>query len=175
MLDRLVHGRGGGRTSVLAALLIVQSIAAVFFVGDVVADLSFDGFDAHIVFEAIVAAALVIGVLLGGLEMRRTLDRARRSEAAVAAASGALGELIDAYFKRWNLTPAETDVAMLALKGFDVAEIASLRQAASGTVRAQLTRIYAKAGVSNRAQLVSIFIEDLLGGPVQASGDRRAG
>jgi hypothetical protein len=44
-----------------------------------------------------------------------------------------------------------------------VAEIAELRGAAQGTVRAQLTRIYAKAGVSGRAQFAAFFVEDLLG------------
>ena len=37
-----------------------------------------------------------------------------------------------------------------------------LRGAAQGTVRAQLTRIYAKAGVSGRAQFGAWFVEDLL-------------
>ena len=70
--------------------------------------------------------------------------------------------MIETQFDDWRLTPAERDVGMLALKGLDVAEIASLRSAAQGTVRAQLTRIYAKAGVSGRAQFASWFVEDLL-------------
>ena len=109
---------------------------------------------------------LVLGILFAALEMRRTLERARRAEIAVSAASGAFAELIAANFERWALTPAESEVALLALKGFDVAEIADLRAAASGTVRAQLAHVYAKANVSNRSQLVSLFIEDLLDGPV---------
>jgi len=59
----------------------------------------------------------------------------------------------------------------LTLKGFDVAEIAKIRGAAAGTVRAQLTRVYAKASVSSRPQFISLFIEDLLDGPVVVSGD----
>lgn len=175
MLKRLVDDAlRGGRTRILAVLLVVQSGAAVFFVADVLADLSTRGWDLHHAFEATVALALVAGVVFGGLEMRRAVDRALRSEAALAAASGALAELIEDHFRQWRLSPAETEVAMLALKGFDVAEIAALRQAAAGTVRAQLTRVYAKAGVSSRAQLISIFIEDLLGGPVGADAHRRA-
>jgi hypothetical protein len=38
-----------------------------------------------------------------------------------------------------------------------------MRGAAQGTVRAQLTKIYAKAGVSGRAQFAAYFVEDLLG------------
>ena len=37
--------------------------------------------------------------------------------ATVAAASGALGELIEMQFEQWRLTPAEAEVALLALKG----------------------------------------------------------
>jgi DNA-binding CsgD family transcriptional regulator len=58
----------------------------------------------------------------------------------------------------------------LALKGLDVAEIAEMRGAAAGTVRAQLTRIYAKAGVSGRAQFAAWFVEDLLGEGLDLDG-----
>jgi DNA-binding CsgD family transcriptional regulator len=57
---------------------------------------------------------------------------------------------------------------MLALKGFDVAEMSSIRGTAEGTVRAQLTRIYAKAGATSRPQFVSLFIDDLLAAPIIA-------
>ena len=157
----------GGRTTVLAALLVAQSLAAVFFVGDVIADIGLVGFDAHTVVEAMVLLALVLGVGFGALEMRRTLERVRRSEEALSAASGAFAEVIDGYFQRWDLTPAERDVALLALKGFDVNEIAGMRNVAGGTVRAQLAKVYGKAGVSNRTQLLSIFLDELLGGSVR--------
>lgn len=155
----------GGQT-LRAILLVVQAMAAVFFIVDVVADFAIDGADFHNAFEALIAVALTIGVVLGAIEMRRALDRASRAETALKAASGALAELIDARFEEWALTPAEREVAMLALKGFDIAEIAGLRGAATGTVRAQLARVYAKSGASGRAQFVALFVEDLLAGPV---------
>jgi DNA-binding CsgD family transcriptional regulator len=151
------------RTTLLALLLVIQSLAAVFFLGDVVADIALNGRDAHLLFEAAVSLALVLGVVYGGLEMRRTIEAMRRKDDAVAAASGDLARVIAEHFARWGLTPAEAEVAMLALKGFDIADIARLRNAAAGTVRAQLANVYAKAGVSGRPQLVSVFIEELLG------------
>lgn len=177
-------GRAKGRATGLAVVLVVQALCAVFFVADVVVDFHWVGLDLHHAFEAVVALALVIGVIFGGLEMRRTLERTRRAEAALSLASGAFGQMIDAYFERWGLTPAEGEVALLALKGFEVSEIAGLRGAAGGTVRAQLARVYAKAGVSNRTQLVCLFIEDLLDSPltdgeaaqkVDLSAERRSG
>lgn len=164
---RVVHGRSGGRVLVLAVLLVLQVLCAVFFAADVFADWRSGGFSEHTAFEAFVAVALVLGVVFGGLEMRRIIERTRRAENAATAASGAFAELIDAYFERWELTSAESNVALLALKGFDVAEISELRKTASGTVRAQLAGIYAKAGVTNRTQLVALFIEDLLDGPIE--------
>ena len=154
----------GRRALVLAALLVLQTLCTVFFIADVVGDLLMDGPDLHSIFEAAVSGALGLGVVFTGLEMRRTLERSHRAEAAVSVASGAFAELIAGYFERWKLTPAESDVALFALKGFDVAEIAELRGSAAGTVRAQLTRVYAKAGVSNRTQLLAVFTDDLLAG-----------
>ena len=80
----------------------------------------------------------------------------------MAIASGALADLIEDRFDRWMLTAAEADVALFTLKGFGVAEIAELRNSAAGTVRAQLTRVYAKAGVDSRGALVSLFFDELL-------------
>jgi len=160
----------GRRTVVLAVILGVQSLATVFFIGDVIEDISEEEFGAYLFVEALTSFALAVGVVFGALEMRRTLERSRRAEAALSVASGAFAELIAAYFEQWKLTPAEADVALFALKGFDVAEIAELRGAAAGTVRAQLTRVYAKAGVSNRTQLLSLFTDDLLAGALPGVG-----
>ena len=174
-----VRQSGRRRTSALAVVIVVQALCAVFFVADVLADFHWVGLDMHTGFEAAVALALVLGVVFGALEMRRTLERTRRAEAALSLASGAFAELVEAYFERWGLTPSEAEVALLALKGFEVAEIAKLRGAAAGTVRAQLTRVYAKSGLSNRTQLVCLFIEDLLDRPVaqneQGEGIQAAG
>lgn len=154
------------RTLILGLLLVVQVLCAVFFVADVVQETRHDGWDGHTAFEAAVAFALFAGVLLGGVEMRRTIERNRRAENAAAAASGAFAVLIDTRFEEWGLTAAEAEVALLALKGFDVAEMSSIRGTAEGTIRAQLARVYAKAGVTSRPQFVCLFIDDLLAAPI---------
>jgi DNA-binding CsgD family transcriptional regulator len=156
--------RARGRAGALAALLAVQALCAVFFVADVFADFRLAGWIPHTVFEAVVAVALFVGVALCALELRRVVEEMRRADAAVSAASGALAEVIAKRFAGWGLTAAESDVALFALKGFNVAEIAGLRGAAAGTVRAQLARVYAKAGVTDRAGLIALFLEDLLTG-----------
>jgi len=150
---------------ILAAVLATQALAAVFFMADVSRDLQWGGLTAHSGLEALVAVALVVGTMFGAVQMRRMLQQLRYAETGILAASGAFFEFIEAQFRDWRLTPAETDVALLTLKGLDISEIAAVRGAAEGTVRAQLASVYGKARVSNRGQFVSLFIEDLLQRP----------
>jgi DNA-binding CsgD family transcriptional regulator len=153
-----------------AIFLIVQTLATVFFVGDALADYLAGQLSPHLMFEMLVALALALGMAFGVMVLRQTLEEMRAQDVALASARGALGDVIAAQFTAWGLTPAERDVGFLALKGLDVAEIAEMRGAAAGTVRAQLTRIYAKAGVSGRAQFAAWFVEDLLGEGLDLDG-----
>jgi DNA-binding CsgD family transcriptional regulator len=150
------------QTLLVAAVVAVQAVAAVFFVADALGDFAADGMTAHIAIEAVIAFALLAGVFIGAAHVRRLLAEARRREEALAVAKGALADHIAARFADWGLTAAESDVALFALKGCDAAEIAALRGAAQGTVRAQLSQVYAKAGVTSQAGLVSLFLDDLL-------------
>jgi len=154
--------RRNRETLLVAATVMLQALAVVFFVSDALGDAAEDGITQHIAVEALIAFALLAGVVLGAWHMRELVARARRQDAALAVASGALADHIAERFRDWGLTGAEADVALFALKGCDAAEIARLRGAASGTVRAQLSQVYAKAGVSSQAGLVSLFFEDLL-------------
>lgn len=154
---------GWRQTMVLSLFLLIQTVGMVFYVGDAIGDFREDPESVHFIFEAMVTAALILGIIFGTFALRRTIELLASQEQALEVARGALGEVITRQFQHWALTPAERDVAFLALKGLDVAEIAELRGAAQGTVRAQLTRIYSKAGVSGRAQFAAFFVEDLLG------------
>ena len=53
-------------------------------------------------------------------------------------------------------------MALLAIKGLSLAEIAAVRKTKDGTIKAQCNAIYRKAGVTGRTQLLSLFIEELL-------------
>lgn len=109
---------------------------------------------------------LILGVVTGGLLLRHTDRRRRHLEGQLRAASGAFHELMQERFEQWGLTPAERDVALFSIKGLSTAEIALIRDTSDGTVKAQTNAIYRKAGVSGRPQLLSLFIEDLMEGPV---------
>jgi len=154
------------RAMVLAAVILLQAVTALFFLADVVADLLHDGKldDIHMWLELLATVALVGGVVFLMVELRRVMTRLATLDRSMRAAQGEMAEVIDAFFTEWGLTPAERDVALMILKGVDNDTIASLRGTAPGTVRAQATAIYAKAGVDGRAQLFSVFMEELLAG-----------
>lgn len=154
----------------LLAAIGLQGLAAVFFVLDAVGDVHEFGLGAHVIVEGVIATTLLAGAAMATLKFRDMAIDARRSRATVKAASGAMAELMAMRFAEWHLTSAEADVALLAMKGLSGEEIAQVRGAAPGTVRAQLTRIYAKAGVNSRAGLIGLFIEDLLGEPLPIPG-----
>ena len=97
--------------------------------------------------------------------LRADLEHARR-EGAEWRAKGrklmeSLSDSIKAQFDLWDLTPAESDIAGLMLKGLSLKEIATLRKTSEATIRQQAQGIYRKSGLSNRAQLSAYFLEDL--------------
>ena len=117
------------------------------------------------------ALALMAGVGLGAWQARRMIEQARRDEQTLKLARGAIADVITQRFSEWGLSDAESEVALFALKGFETGEIAELRSVAQGTVRAQLTSIYAKAGVGSRHALPSLFLDELIEiGPDGPSG-----
>lgn len=154
--------RSDRQIATVAAIVVVQAIAAVFFLTDAVADLIDGEWGLHIVSEVIIAFALLAGVVLGAWQTKRMIEQARRDAETLLVAQGAVAELMDMRFRQWRLSDAEAEVALFALKGCEVAEIAKLRGVAEGTVRAQLTAIYSKSGVSSRHALLSLFFDDLI-------------
>ena len=155
-----------GKTLALSGILVVQAGCAVFFLIDVMADLgAWDLVSNEVIhhgIEMVAVAALIVGIVLTSVEIRRIRNRQRRIEAQLKVASGAFLELLEEQFNGWALTPSERDVALFAIKGLSIAEIAEIRHTKEGTIKAQCNAIYSKAGVSGRQQLLSLFIEELM-------------
>jgi len=162
--DRMKDRRSAlNRTAAILSLVVaLQLFAAIFFLSDVAGDVAEDGLGPHLAAEMSAVLALFSGILFGAWHVRTLVLRARADETQVAAARGVLGELMRLRFAEWRLTPAEADVALFALKGCDIADIATFRGSAEGTVRAQLTKIYGKAGVHNQSSLIALFIDELI-------------
>ncbi|MFZ1741869.1 MAG: hypothetical protein WAT93_03390 [Pontixanthobacter sp.] len=149
------------KAAIVAILAVFQALAAIFFVADAYKDAVAEGETMASIAELLIAFALLAGVVISALHTKRLFAEAQRRDAALAVAKGALAELVQLRFREWKLSEAEQEVALFALKGCSAAEIAELRGAASGTVRSQLSQVYAKSGVSSQAMLVSLFFEDL--------------
>lgn len=159
------------RPLVILGVLIVQALCAVVFIINTLGALlgwAPIPWTLYEVVEIGAALGLVLGSGLGAVALRRSLARTARVEAQLRAASGAFAELLQERFTEWGLTPAERDVALFSIKGLSIQEIAEFRSTSEGTVKAQTNAIYRKAGVSGRPQLLSLFIEDLMNGPVEA-------
>jgi DNA-binding CsgD family transcriptional regulator len=152
------------RAIVLAAVILLQALSGLFFLGDVIEELMSGGkMDTlHLWLELVASVSLLAGVVFLMIELRRILTRMATLDRNMRAARGEMAEVIDSFFSDWGLTPSERDVALMVLKGIDNDAIAEMRGTASGTVRAQCTSIYSKAGVDGRAQLFSVFMEELL-------------
>lgn len=155
--------------------VILLAIGALT-ITDVVADWSSGGSAAHLAAELLLAQ-LVAGGLAWlwmddfrqrrrAAEMNQALDHAR-GEATLwrerhADVLSGLSRAIDQQLEAWTLTPVEKEVAMLLLKGLSFKEIAAVRGTSERTVRQQAGAVYAKSGLTGRAELAAFFLEDLL-------------
>lgn len=151
-------------------LFLVQALCALFFVSDIA--MSVLGiypvplsWTSREVLEIGAALGLLLGLVFGALALRRALRERNSARARLRRASSAFQVIMAEQFEAWGLTPAERDVALFAIKGLSTQDIAALRNTSEGTVKAQTNAIYRKAGVTGRPQLLSLFIEDLMGDP----------
>ncbi len=160
-------GLGVTKKWVIAGVLLIQALCAVFFISDIATSLL--GiytpplpWELREIMEVAAALGLFLGVVLGAVLLRNALRERNDARERLRRASGAFMDLLEERFGEWALTPAERDVALFAIKGMSTAEIAMLRMTSEGTVKAQTNAIYRKAGVSGRPQLLSLFIDDLM-------------
>jgi len=115
-----------------------------------------------------------VGYLWSGWMRDRRGRRAAEAHVAVSRAErdqwkaradrllAGLGAEIDHQFDRWELTPAEREVALLVLKGLGHKEAAEVLGRSERTVRQHAVSVYRKSGLSGRAELAAFFLEDLL-------------
>jgi DNA-binding CsgD family transcriptional regulator len=130
----------------------------------------------HVVFETLmIAGALLMATTLwlGWWRAERSLaemwdhletrkaERDRWRANAQLALEG-LGQAIHAQFRAWQLTPAESEVALLLLKGYSHKHVASATGRSERTARQHAAAVYQKAGLGSRAELSAYFLEDLL-------------
>jgi len=134
----------------------------------------------HVLVEGFIALLALFGVffiLRGTVELKHELDKKvseltdYKEEAEQLKLQwklesrkylDGLSNAIDQQLIKWNLTKSEKEVAFLLLKGMSIKEIATIRDTAEKTARAQSIAIYSKSGLSGRSELSAFFLEDLL-------------
>lgn len=166
--------RSSGRRNPVPSL--IMAMVAALAAADVVDDLHSGGDFLHIALEVLIIAAASAGavVLWFQLVRARSTNRVLRADLSAARAEmerfrgesqelmRGLGEAIDRQFDRWQLSPAEREVALLLLKGLSHKDVAETRSTSERTVRQQALSVYRKAGLAGRAELAAFFLEDLL-------------
>ncbi|MEO0666613.1 MAG: LuxR C-terminal-related transcriptional regulator [Pseudomonadota bacterium] len=169
--EAMMTDRPRRKLALVACVFVVQTLCAVFFLSDIFITLTgwpvarID-WQVHELIEIGAALGLILGAGVGAFMLRAALRRSAQVESQLRAASGAFMELLEDRFRDWGLTPAERDVALFSIKGLSTQDIAQMRATSEGTVKAQTNAIYRKAGVSGRPQLLSLFIDDLMDGPL---------
>ena len=140
------------------------AIAILFFLYDLIVDVVIDDElgTTHFIIELIVFLGVTMALLLGARDLGRLRTRLDVEEKRNRAVSQGLADSIDELMDEWRMTGSEKDVAWLIIKGYRFAEIAEARGVKENTTRLQATAIYAKAGVSGRAEFVAEIIQSLL-------------
>jgi len=148
--------------------IIVLVFAILFFAYDIVADLlDKDESRIHIAVELLVFVAMSL-VLFRELRHVRYLNReVIEHQSRTARLSGDLMIVMNTQFSQWGLSPSESEVALLLIKGLSMREISELREVKEKTVRQQAASIYAKSGHAGRHELAAHFIEDLMSAGVE--------
>eukprot|EP00521_Asterionellopsis_glacialis_P000725 CAMPEP_0195259902 /NCGR_PEP_ID=MMETSP0706-20130129/8250_1 /TAXON_ID=33640 /ORGANISM="Asterionellopsis glacialis, Strain CCMP134" /LENGTH=145 /DNA_ID=CAMNT_0040313509 /DNA_START=132 /DNA_END=566 /DNA_ORIENTATION=- len=141
-------------------------LCVLFFVFDAVREFmklphKIGGFDFEI-FEFMIVIVMVLSMFITGRQLRISRMKTMNLQDKLRAASGEFNAMLMQSFEEWGLTNSEKDVALLAIKGFGIQEISTMRETKEGTVKAQLNAIYRKANVSGRPQLISYFVEELM-------------
>lgn len=157
------------RPGVLAAVFAATMALAGL---DLIVDLREGTTLRHALVEGSIVLAGAIGlgvVLLHLLGTRRVLAErlvqaradAERWQAETTELMHGFGAAIDRQLARWELTPAEREVALFLLKGLSHKAIADVRGVSEATVRQQARGVYQKAGVEGRHDLAAFFLTGL--------------
>ena len=143
--------------------IITLILASVFFAYDIIADL-LDGDEAlfHIIIESAVFLAISMVLYRELHRLRRVRAELSEEQARTARLSGELLAVMRDQFARWGLSPSESEIALLLIKGLSMKEIADARKVKEKTIRQQATAVYSKSGCAGRHELVAHFIEDLM-------------
>ena len=151
----------------LVILLTLQTVCAGFFIIELATDvLGMRHWAVSWVTRELLQIGASVGLVLGAIAsialLRQTLQRVDIVEQQVRVASGLFIDVLHEQFLAWELSPAEREVALFAVRGYSNAEIAQARGKSEATVKTQLNAVFRKADLSGRTALVCHFIDVVL-------------
>ena len=143
--------------------LFVLVFAGLFFLQDIYVDIVIEGKPlSHLLLESGVFISILVALLYEISRVLRLTSKVNASQKQIAQFKAHLFQVISSEFELWGLTDTEKEIALMLIKGMSMQEIADVRSVKEKSVRQRATCIYSKANVTNRYELTSYFIEDLL-------------
>jgi DNA-binding CsgD family transcriptional regulator len=158
---------GIGRSALYFALLI-QGLATGFFSWGIWSGL-FGRLDPgtppmNVFIQTFAAVGLIVGTATSVYYLRMSERRIGRLDSQIRAATANYQTHLEVMFRQWSLSASERSIAILAMKGFSNAEIASLRKISVPTVKTHMKAVFRKTGLDNRQQLIAFLVEEVLSG-----------
>ncbi len=157
--------------SLVRFFFVAKVIAFLFFMFDVAFDLQNHVVSntpygnselVHLGFEVFAVFALGSGIFVTAQYMVLLRESQQNAELSLHHLRRDFDGLAKQKFERWSLTPAEKDISILLLKGLGTAEISEIRSTKIGTVNLQVHKVLQKAGATNRAEFMSLFMDEFL-------------
>jgi len=159
------------KMTLIKIFFAAKIIACGFFIFDVAFDLRNhiismtpygNGEIIHLAFEILAVFALGSGIFVTSRFILLLREGQQSAELSLSLLRKDFDGLVRQKFVKWALTPAEKDISILLLKGLGTAEISEMRSTKLGTVKLQVHKILQKSGATNRAEFMSLFIDDFL-------------
>lgn len=148
-----------------------MGISGLFFAQDVIVDLSEHlsegrgyqfGDLSHLIFEILAVTVLGFGMVLLSVYITELKTKNARQRETLHSLRNDFDSHVHAQFNEWSLTPSESDIALLLMRGLASKDIAELRNCTVGTVKVHSHNVFRKAGVTSRVELMSLFLDEFM-------------
>lgn len=155
----------------LVTLSIIHVICGTIFAFDVIGEIhtNLTSLDPeakhslpHLVLEVFAMSLMLSAFIISSRQILRHRAALSRAKDRLEGVSSDFSGLVARRFQEWKLSPAETEIALLTIKGLRIAEIAHIRGGSEGTVKSHLTAIFRKSGTTSRPELLAHFVDDFL-------------
>ena len=171
-MDEVEKGSDRRLRWLLAAILFAEVIGGGV---DLVMDAPDTLWSVHVIYEVVLVAASLAGFYFlwrGWFRTRHNLADTRHElagkmaerdawRASAESALAGFGQAIDEKFRAWHLTPSESEVALMLLKGRSHKEIAYLTNRSERTVRQHAVSLYQKSHIGVRVSLAAFFLDNV--------------